>query len=84
MQPNEIPQLDLFKSRAGEPVSFCALFSNPDHRRTVIRAGRKSIRNAFTPAIVLTIALLPLCALADENGSGYWLNEGRDLYTLLS
>ena len=42
-------------ARNGEPLYFWALFTNPDHRRAMLRDGWKSIRNTFIFAIVMDV-----------------------------
>ena len=42
-------------ARNGEPPYFWALFTNPDHRRAMLRDGWKSIRNTFIFAIVMDL-----------------------------
>jgi len=42
-------------AKAGDPPYFWALFTNPDHRRAMLRNGWKSISNTFIMAIVMDI-----------------------------
>ena len=42
-------------ARAGKPPYFWALFTNPEHRREMIRDGWKSVGKIFILAVVLDV-----------------------------
>lgn len=43
-------------SKAGKPAYFWALFTNPEHRREMLRDGWMSVGKVFIVAIVLDLA----------------------------